>query len=110
MRDRWYRQGVLTNIRVREHESLVQLVLNPVHLTADDTEQGLAVYQDLDPVLLNRFVECTRPVHILQVVGQSTTAPVAHADLDQLWVGLVEQCVQSVHGGRCQPHGGLARS
>lgn len=82
---------LLTDIGVPEHESLVQLVLHPVHLAADDAEQGFAIDEDLDAVLLHGFVEGAWLVDVLQVVGQPAAAPVAHANLDELRVWLVKQ-------------------
>ena len=64
-------QSELTDIRVPKHEPLIQLVLHPIHLAADDAEQRLTVDQHLHAVLLHRFVERARLVHILQVVRQT---------------------------------------
>jgi hypothetical protein len=82
---------LLTDIWIPEYESLVQLVLHPVHLAANDAEQGLAVDKYLDAVLLHGLVESARLVYVLQVVGQSAAAPVAHANLDELRVWLIKQ-------------------
>ncbi len=81
----------LTYVRVPEEEALVKLVLDPVHLAADDAEEGLAVDQDADAVLLDLLVERARAVDVLEVVGQPATPAVAHADLDQLGLRLVQQ-------------------
>ena len=78
-----------TDIRVPEHEPLVQLVLDPIHLAPDDTEQSLAVDQHFHPILLHRLVERARSVHVLEMVRQARTPPVLDPYPDHLglWLG-----------------------
>lgn len=85
-----------------ENEALVQLILDPVHLASDDAEQGLAVDQYLDAILVDLLVERPRLVHVLQVVRQPAAPPVAHPDLDQLGLGLVQPRPQLLHRRRRQ--------
>ncbi len=60
--------GELTDVRIPEHKSLIQLVFHPVHLAPDDAEQRFAIDQDLDPILLYRLVKFSRFVHIFEVI------------------------------------------
>ena len=73
----------LTDIGVPEVEALVELVLDPVHLGADDAEECLAVDKDLDAVLLDDLVEAPRLGHVFEVVRHARAALVAHADPDE---------------------------
>lgn len=79
---------VLTDIRILEDESRTKLILEPVHFTSDDAEQRLTIYQDLDAVLFHGLIECSRFVHVFQMVCQSTTPSIFHAYPDEfaLWL------------------------
>ena len=92
----------LTDIGVPEVEALVELVLDPVHLGADDAEECLAIDKDLDAVLLDLLVEGAGAVDVLEVVGQAAAPAVPHTDLDQLRLGLVQQRPQLLHRRRRQ--------
>ena len=92
----------LTDVGVPEMEALVELVLDPVHLGADDAEEGLTVNEDLDAVLLDLLVEGARAIDVLEVVGQAAAPAVPHPDLDQLRLRLVQQAAQLLHGRRSQ--------
>ena len=82
--------NLLTDIWVVKDKLLVELVLNPVHLTSDDAEKRLAINQDLDAILLYNLVELSWLVHLLEVVCQPAASTVLDADLDQLWLWLVK--------------------
>lgn len=84
----WSRR--LTDVWVPEDESLVQLVLYPVHLAADYAEQCLAVYEDLDTVLFDRLVKGARLVDEFQMICQPRAASVLNANTDKLRIRLVE--------------------
>lgn len=64
-------QGPHTDVGVAENKSSAQLILLPVHFTADNTEQSLAVDQDLHAVLLDYLIEFSRLLHVLQVIGEA---------------------------------------
>ena len=85
-----------------------ELVLCPVHLRANNGEQGLGVYEDLDAVLLDNLVEFAGLVDVLEVVGEPRAAPVLHADADQLRVRLREQVLQVLYRDRRQRYRGLS--
>lgn len=55
----------LTNIGVAEHKPAAEFVFMPVHFTADDTEQCLAINQDLHTILFNYLVELVWLLHVL---------------------------------------------
>lgn len=99
-----------TDIGVLKHKLLTQFIFRPVHFAADDAEEGFAVNQNLDAVLLHQFIESARLVDVFQLVGQPTAASVPYTDLDELRVGLVEQGAQLLHSGGCELHGCLARA
>lgn len=61
--------GKLTDIGVAENKASAQRILMPVHFTANDAEQGLAVDQNLHTILLDDFVELARLLHVLEVVS-----------------------------------------
>lgn len=82
------RETVLTYVGVSENESLAQLVLVPVHLTTNDTEQSLAVNQDLDAILLHDLIESTRLIHVLQMVGKARATLVLDPYSNHLRAGL----------------------
>src|SRR5699024_7872651 len=77
-----------TYVGVPEDEALVELVLGPVHLAANDAEEGLAVDEHLDAILLDCLVKGARLVHVFEVVRQPAAAAVSHPNLDELGVRL----------------------
>lgn len=81
---------MLTNVGIREDESLTERILHPIHLAANDAKQGLAIDQDFNAILLNRFVERARLVNVLEVVGQATAAAVLDTHLYELGIWLIE--------------------
>lgn len=98
----------LTDVWVLEDEPLIKLVLDPVHLTANNTEESLAVDQHLDTVLLYCLVKSARLVHILQVIRKSRAASVLNPDTDQLWFWLIQKVTQLLYGLCRQVHGSLS--
>lgn len=83
------RVGELTDVGISEHKSLIQFILHPIHLTANDAEQRFAVNQNFDAILLHRFVKLPCFVHVLKVVCQARTASVFDPDSYEfrLWEG-----------------------
>ncbi len=60
----------LRHIRIPKHKPRAQLILLPIHLTTDDTEQRLTVYQNFHAWLrLYCLVEGARFINVLEVVG-----------------------------------------
>ena len=80
-----------TYVWISEHKSLVQLILHPVHLTANDAKQRLAVNQHLHAILFDFLVKHSWLLHEFEMVGQSATATVPYTNLDQFRGWLVEQ-------------------
>lgn len=79
----------LTYVGVPEHKSLIQFVFYPVHLTADDAEQSLAIDQNLHSVLFYSLIESACFIHILEVICQPRTSSVLDTNPDKLrfWQG-----------------------
>lgn len=92
--------GPLTDIGVAENESPTQLVLMPIHFTANDTEESLAIDQDFDTVLLDYLVELSRFLHVLEVVGKTRTATVLNTNPNELWFRLIHQFAK-LFSGHC---------
>lgn len=63
-----------------------QSIILPIHLTANDAEERLAVDQNCDTILLHLFIKFARLVwrDIFKVITHSSTAFVADANADQL--------------------------
>lgn len=104
------RAGLLTYIRVSEDESPTQLVLLPVHFTADDAKQRFAVDQDLHAVLFHDFIERSRFLHKFEVVGQARTTPVLDTHPNELGLWLVEELLELGDGRWRQFHRRLPRA
>lgn len=100
----------LTYIWIPEYESLVQLILHPIHLAADNAEQRLAVNQDLDAVLFYRLIEFSRFIHVLEMIRQARTTPVLHSHSYELRFRKCEEFVEMVYCGGGERHGCLARA
>lgn len=90
--------GPLTDIGVAENESPTQLVFMPVHFTANDTEESLAVDQNFHAVLLDNLVELARFLHVLEVVGKTRAATVLDANPNELWFRLIHQFAKLFSG------------
>lgn len=56
--------GPRTDVGVAKHKPLVQFILHPIHLAPNDAEERLAVDENFDPVLFDRFVECAGFLHV----------------------------------------------
>ena len=93
-------QGPLTDIRVTENKSSAQFILLPVHFTADNTEQSLAVNQDLHAVLFDYFIELSRLLHVLQVIGKTRAAAVLDTNSNELRIRLCHQFPKLLDGHR----------
>ena len=78
-----------------------QRVLHPVHLAPDDGEEGFAVDEDTDAVLLYDLVERAGLIGVVKVVGEARTALVADADADELRGGPGEEGAEAADGGGC---------
>lgn len=96
------------DVGVAENESSAQLVLLPVHFAADNTEQSLAVDEDLDAVLLDYLIELSRLLHVLQVIGETRAATVLDTDSNILGLRLCHQLAKLLDGQCGQFHGGLS--
>lgn len=99
-----------TDVGVLKHKLLTQFVLCPIHLGTNNAEQRLAIDQDLDTILLHRFIESARLINVFQVVCQPATAPIPYTDLDELRIRLVEQCAKLINSSGGELHGRLASS
>jgi len=82
------------DIGVPEDEPRRQFVFLPVHLASDNAEQGFAVDQDFDTLLLDHLIERAWFLDIFEVIGQTRTASVLDSYADHLGVGLVEELFQ----------------
>ena len=81
-------------------------VLLPVHLAADDGEEGLAVDEDADAVLLDDLVELCGAVDVLERVGEAGAAFVPDADADELGRRAAHEDAEAFDGGGCLCRGG----
>lgn len=104
------RVGRLTYVGIPKNKFLIQLVFCPVHLAADDAEQGLAIDEHLDPVLLDRLVKRTGLVDIFEMVRQAAAAPIPNANFDEFWLGLIQHHAKLLHSRGCEFHGCFSRS
>ena len=86
----------LTDVRILEDESLVELILQPIHLRANNAEQSLGINQNLDAILLDRLVKSTSLVHVFKMVRQTRASSVANA---QAWL----QVARAERAGGSQP-------
>ena len=78
-----------------------ETILLPVHLAPDNREEGLAVDQDLDPVLLYYLIKLARLLYVFEVVGKAGTALVPHANADHLGCRALQEVSKALNGGRC---------
>ena len=78
-----------------------QFVLLPVHLAADDGEEGFAVDEDANAVLFYYFVERAWFVGVFEMVGEACAAFVADADADEVgcWAG--DEGAEALDGCGC---------
>lgn len=86
--------ALLLDIRIPKNKPLIQFILHPIHLAAYDAKQRFTVYKHLDSILLDRLIERTRLLHILQMVRQARAAPVLDPYPYHLRLWLVEQIAQ----------------
>lgn len=103
-------RGKLTDVGVTENESPAQFIFMPVHFTANDTEESLAVDQNFHTVLFNNFVEFPRLLHVLQVISETGAAAVLHTHSNELRFRLRHQLSQLLCSDGGQLHGCLAGS
>lgn len=85
--------ATLGNIRIPKHKPRAQLILYPIHLAPNDTEQRLTINQHLNAGLLYRFIEASRFIHVLQMIRETGAPPVLHPNPNEFGFGLVEQGV-----------------
>jgi len=80
--ERFATPTLLCDVWIPEDELGAQFILQPIHLAPNDAEQGLAINEDLDAVLLNDLVEFTWLVHVFEMICQPRTTSVldAHSD------------------------------
>lgn len=76
-------------VGILENKSLVQLVFRPVHLATNNAEQGLAIYQHLDSVLLHHLIKGPGLFDIFQVVRETAASTIPYSNFDEFWLGLV---------------------
>src|SRR6185312_1690266 len=69
-------------VRIAEGEARLELVLDIVHLGADDEHRGLGVDQQGDALVLHHLVEFALFVSVFERVCQARAAAAAHADAD----------------------------
>ena len=79
---------VLTDVRVSKDETTAELILDPIHLAADDAEESFTVDENLDSILLDHLVECAGLGHVFEMIGESAATSIAHAHSDELWIRL----------------------
>lgn len=75
----------LHHVGIVEDELGRQSVLLPVHLGANDAEEGLAVDEHLYAILLDTLVKLASlfRLDVFEVVAHTRTALVAHTDTDK---------------------------
>ena len=75
----------LDDVWIVEDKLCREPVLLPVHLGANDAEEGLAVDEDLNAVLLDTLVKLARlaRLDVLEMVAHASTALVADSNSDQ---------------------------
>src|SRR6267154_1532800 len=88
-------------IRVAEGETRLQLVLDEIHLGAEDEHRRLGIDQDGDAVGLDDLIELALLVGIFERVGQPRAAARAHpdADAERRLAALDEQCPDPLRRG-----------
>lgn len=64
----------------------------PVHLTPDDREQCLAVYEDSYTILLDDLVELSWLVDVFEMVGQAGATLVTDTYADELGGWSLQKC------------------
>lgn len=79
----------------------------PVHLTANDAEQGFAVDQDFHSVLFHNFIEGAWLLDIFEVVSKTGATFVLHANSNELRLWLRQQCAQLLNRSWSDGHGRL---
>lgn len=83
--------ALLRDVGVLENESPGELILNPVHLAAEDVDKSLGVDQDLDAVLLNGIIKLARLVDVFEVVCQAGAALALGSNANQLGLRRVQK-------------------
>ena len=99
---------VRTDVRISKDETTAELILDPIHLAADDTEESFTVDEDLDSVLLDHLVECAGLGHVFEMIGKSATTSIAHAHSDELRIRSREELTELSKGTWRERHGRLA--
>src|SRR6185436_5844631 len=67
-------------VRILEHEAGLQLLLDVIHLGAEDEHRGLGVDQDRDAILLHHLVHRTLLVSELERIAEARAALGLDAD------------------------------
>lgn len=98
-----------TYVGILENKSLVQLVFRPVHLAANNAEQGLAIYEHLDSVLLDHLIKCPGLFDIFQVVRETAASTIPYSNFDEFWLGLVQHRSELLYGRWCEFHRRFSR-
>lgn len=96
-------------VGVVEDKPARELIVDPVHLRANNAKQRLGVNQHLDAVLYHLLVKLSRLVHILEVICQTRAASVLNSNANKFWLGLVQQLFQVRHCCRRQLNSSLSR-
>lgn len=100
----------LTDVRVLEHEPLVELVRQPIHLAPDNIQKRLVIDQNLHTILLHLLVEHRRFINIFQVICQPGAALRPCANPYEFRLGLIEQLSQMRYRSRRELYCSFARA
>lgn len=101
--------ALFLDIRIAKLETLVEIILDPVHLAANNTEQRFAVNQNPNSILLNSLVVRPGLVHVFEMVRQPAASAIAHSNLDELRVIVLKKLAQMCDGFVGELDGGLLR-